>query len=542
MPLSAQATAKVMARKSTRRDAPPRAAKPAKPAKPTSIVAKVKAKAPAGTPAAKNPTSVPLLVPPVVLAAPKPSMKRPRPEEPAPQPSKRLKPDQSISSPPSQKLDVFVFGDGESGELGLGPKAIDGNPPVNVERPRLNRLLDAGAVGVVQVAVGGMHCISLTHDQNIYTWGVNDNGALGRDTTWEAPTRDIDGNSDTEEEDSDLSPKESTPIAVPTDECFGKHAKTYVQVAATDSASFALANDGSVYGWGSFRGNDGVMGFTTADAIDAAKTKMDKKKLQPRPILIPHLKKIKFLATGSDHVLALDHKGDVYAWGSGEQNQLGRRIVQRTRFQALTPCRFGLSKISSVSCGAYHNFAINAKGQVFAWGLNNYGQTGIADGAGEGDACVMKPTLVEALKPYRIKAISGENHHSIACTEDNEVLIWGRCDDSQAGIKLDTLPKDDVMLDSRGRPQILMKPTIIPGLRAVSVTAGIDNSIAITQEGKAYSWGFSDNFRTGLGTQEAVEAPTFLDNADVKGKRLTFAGCGGQFSVLAGPALLEGDY
>jgi regulator of chromosome condensation len=70
----------------------------------------------------------------------------------------------------------------------------------------------------------------------------------------------------------------------------------------------------------------------------------------------------------------------------------------------------------------------------------------------------------------------------------------------------------------------------------VSVTAGIDNSIAITDKGEAYSWGFSANYRTGLGTQDTVGKPTRLENTALLGKRLNFAGCGGLFSVLAGPA------
>lgn len=124
-----------------------------------------------------------------------------------------------------------------------------------MKRPRRNRLLNASTVGVIQIAAGGMHCVSLTHDQKVVTWGVNDNGALGRDTTWEAPTRDIDqeSNSDSDDE-ADLSPKESTPTAIPA-ENFGKVIPTFVQVVALDSASFALTSEGLVYGWGTFRVN-----------------------------------------------------------------------------------------------------------------------------------------------------------------------------------------------------------------------------------------------------------------------------------------------
>lgn len=122
------------------------------------------------------------------------------------------------------------------------------------------------------------------------------------------------------------------------------------------------------------------MGFNTEDAIQAAKTKDDKKKLQRKPVPVLHLTKIKSIATGNNHVVALDSKGKAYAWGAGEQNQLGRRIVERTRYSSVTPCRLALSKIKLIACGTFHSFAIGEDGLVYAWGSNNFGQTGIPDG------------------------------------------------------------------------------------------------------------------------------------------------------------------
>lgn len=179
--------------------------------------------------------------------------KRRRLDEPMPKPAKRFKA-ATLNAPPTKRLDIYVCGDGESGELGLGPKPIDGRKPTNVRRPRRNKLLDAATVGVVQIAAGGMHCVSLTHDQKIVTWGVNDDGALGRDTKWEAPTKDINQGLDSEDSDDegDMNPKESTPAAIPT-EYFGKAVPEFVQVVASDSASFALTSEGLVYGWGTFR-------------------------------------------------------------------------------------------------------------------------------------------------------------------------------------------------------------------------------------------------------------------------------------------------
>jgi regulator of chromosome condensation len=165
---------------------------------------------------------------------------------------KAVAPKVVINEVPKTRLNVFVCGEGSSGELGLGAAKA----AIDVKRPRLNKFLDAQEVGVVQVAVGGMHCLALTHDNKIFTWGVNDQGALGRDTTWDGGYKEIkeDAGSDSDSEDEDdsgLNPRESTPTAIPSSEF--PDGTVFVAVAAADSASFALTDDGQVYGWGTFR-------------------------------------------------------------------------------------------------------------------------------------------------------------------------------------------------------------------------------------------------------------------------------------------------
>ena len=67
-----------------------------------------------------------------------------------------------------------------------------------------------------------------------------------------------------------------------------------------------------------------------------------------------------------------------------------------------------------------------------------------------------------------------------------------------------------------------------------SVAAGTDNSFAVTAEGQVYSWGFSANYQTGLGTTDDIETPTVIENTAIKEQKIVYAGAGGQFSVLAG--------
>lgn len=150
-----------------------------------------------------------------------------------------------LNQAPTKVLAVLVFGNGDAGELGLGPTEQEAS------RPRLNPFLDPNspsALQIVQLDCGGMHTIALTKDSKIVTWGVNDNGALGRMTDWEGVLRDIDENS---EEDGELNPLEATPTPIPT-HSFLPETK-FVQVAAGDSCSLALTDTGFVYGWGTFK-------------------------------------------------------------------------------------------------------------------------------------------------------------------------------------------------------------------------------------------------------------------------------------------------
>lgn len=434
----------------------------------------------------------------------------------------------AINEVPKDVLDIFVFGEGTSGELGLGNQKHDNKKPVDVKRPRLNHNLDAAKVGVVQIACGGMHVVALTHDNNILTWGVNDDRALGRDTTWDGGVRNAD-DSDSDDEDEgfkEMNPKEATPGLVDfRDEVAGTK---FVQVAATDSASFALTEDGRVYGWGTFRGDDGIIGFTETVRV------------QQTPVVVEGLKDIKRLAAGANHVLALDIDGKVLAWGSGGQFQLGRKAITRGGNTGLKPEAVGKftrkHHAVAIAAGSYHSFYIDNYGQLYAWGLNNYSQTGHDDNAGNDAAMVISPKPVAALKGKTLLSIEGGMHHSLATTKDGELLTWGRVDGHQVGHPASVYNEDNTVFDEHNKPRILTEPTRTGrDFKTRFVAAGTDNSFAITDKGAVYSWGFSANYQTGQGTTTDIETPTIIDNTAIRSRDVVWVGAGGQYSIIASP-------
>jgi alpha-tubulin suppressor-like RCC1 family protein len=154
------------------------------------------------------------------------------------------KPRKSAFSPSNAgpQLNVYVFGSGSMGELGLGPRENQRN----VKRPRLNTNLLPREVGVIDIAVGGMHCAAIDGVGRVWTWGVNDQGVLGRDTTWTPENEEMD--SDDEDEET-LNPRESVPGLVD-----GFPEGTIVtKIACGDSVTVAVTSEGKVYAWGTFR-------------------------------------------------------------------------------------------------------------------------------------------------------------------------------------------------------------------------------------------------------------------------------------------------
>ncbi|GBF62946.1 hypothetical protein TMEN_5555 [Trichophyton mentagrophytes] len=449
------------------------------------------------------------------------------------------KTESSISNTiPKLKLNVYVFGSGSSAELGLGPKnAID------VKRPRLNTNLDAEKVGVVDIGAGGMHAAALTHNNHILTWGVNDNCALGRETTWDGGLKDMaDDDESVASDEVELNPREAIPTAIPREK-FPEGTK-FCQVAAGDSATFALTEDGLVYGWGSFVTTEGERGWWNGEHI----------KMQSNPVMIPGLEKIVQISAGNNFCLALDHKGRVFSWGRPEQDQLGRHIRVDRRKTAgnknasidklrndigLVPGLVALPKskrIISIHAGSDHSFAIDSNGDTWTWGLNNFGQTAVNVGAGKGGSTIVRPQKATMLIGQKMKMIQGGRHHSIGITKDGQCLVWGRMDGAQMGIDYSTLHLDDpqVVISERGKPRILLEPTPLPIPNCTFAAAGSDHNVLITSEGKAYTWGINATYQCGQGPDtDDILVATKIDNPSLREKVFSWAGAGGQYSILA---------
>lgn len=67
---------------------------------------------------------------------------------------------------------VYSCGEGSNGRLGIGHSD-------NVSQPRLITTLSAHIVKKIAVHPGGRHCLALTTDGKVYSWGEGEDGKLG---------------------------------------------------------------------------------------------------------------------------------------------------------------------------------------------------------------------------------------------------------------------------------------------------------------------------------------------------------------------------
>jgi alpha-tubulin suppressor-like RCC1 family protein len=168
------------------------------------------------------------------------------------------------------------------------------------------------------------------------------------------------------------------------------------------------------------------------------------------------LNKVKAIAVGNTHSLALKADGTVVAWGT---NGFGQTDIPS-----------GLNGVSTISAGAFHSLALKANGTVVAWGQDFHGQTSVPSGLSN------------------VKAVAAGEAHSLALKVDGTVVAWGENFYGQGSV-----------------------PSWLNGVKAVAV-GGLHN-LALKADGTVVAWGFNNNGQTtvptGLSGVKAIAAGSY---------------------------------
>lgn len=363
-----------------------------------------------------------------------------------------------IPSAPKKRGYVLTCGQGDVGQLGLGEDVM--------ETTKFKQVASLGNK-IVDVHAGGMHSVALDSDGKVWTFGCNDEGALGRPTSNEKD--------------------EGTPKAV--DLPFPA-----VAISAGDSHSAALLDNGDVYAWGAFRDSHGSMGLVVRGREGKA---------CKEPVKVDIGEQAVAVASGGDHLVILSTSGSVFTMGCGEQGQLGRlsqRSASRDARQGfsalLTPARVTLrGAASAVWAGHHASFALQPTGRLLAWGLNNYGQLGIT--GEKRKTALFSPTECDAFGDKTWTCVAVGQHHSLALDDCGVPHAVGRCDYGRLGLG-----------DRPGDAETLEPIPKLQNKKCVSIAAGTCNSFAVTDDGEVYAWGMGSEGQLGTGARNDCGEPS----------------------------------
>ncbi|WP_058911914.1 hypothetical protein [Entomohabitans teleogrylli] len=171
--------------------------------------------------------------------------------------------------------------------------------------------------------------------------------------------------------------------------------------------------DGKVWVWG-FRGSGQSASGTLA--IDSASS----------PSMVPIPNKVTKVTGGIYHLLALDEKGNVWAWGQSGYGEAGRC----NGVYSTSPCNV-LSGVVDIAAGEYTSVMLTESGDVYFMGHCAYSQCG----SGSQTAVVSSPTKVSLAGEKAVK-IGGAYEGTLAITVNGSGVysVWGWGDNEGCGL------------------------------------------------------------------------------------------------------------
>lgn len=235
---------------------------------------------------------------------------------------------------------------------------------------------------IVDIAAGADHCLALTEEGYVYSWGNNEQFQLGRN--FQGCKRD------------GLVPEKIDGL------------ERIKAIGCGSFHSFALSSStGDLVVWG--LNNHQQCGLPTmkASVVDTCRS-------VNKPTIVTSLPKqkdssIKSMLGGEHHSFVRMANGDIYAFGRADFSQLGLETTADA--DIATPTRVtGLKDIVQIDSGTYHALAVDHMGRVFTWGFGEM----LALGTGtEDDVC--QPYLLDSkrLDGYKVLSVAAGAQHSV---------------------------------------------------------------------------------------------------------------------------------
>jgi uncharacterized repeat protein (TIGR02543 family) len=262
------------------------------------------------------------------------------------------------------------------------------------------------------------------------------------------------------------------------------------------------------------------------------------------------------ISTGINHTLALNSDGLLFAWGNNGNGQLG---LSRSDFYFSDQPRVvrinqmeNDEKIISIAAGGNHSLIATNKGSVYSWGNNEFGQLGLASNSQsivEIPTKITFPSSIGTDIPIKVFAtgyyykIGGSNtdyfnniQYSLALTNNGKVFSWGSNENYQLG--------DSTSIDKKN-PTLITFPGLLENEKVINISPGEKHVLALTSFGRVYAWGEGSYGELGAGSITRAKTPFRINfpmlNAEEK---IVSISAGKQHSLVAtseGKLLAWGD-
>lgn len=310
---------------------------------------------------------------------------------------------------------VYATGYGAGGRLGIGGTE-------SVSCPTLLESLHHVFIKKVVVNSGGKHCLALSAEGEVYSWGEGDDGKLGH------------GNKSSCER----------PRVIEV-----LRGKEVVDVACGGAHSACITASGELYTWG--KGRYGRLGHGDSDD-----------QLRPKKVEALFGWRVRCVACGSGdaQTLCVTEDDCVWSWGDGDYGKLGRGGSEGCKVPLRVDVLQGLGVVR-VECGSQFSVALTLSGTVYTWGKGDYHRLGHGT-----DDHVRRPKKVAALQGKKVVCIAVGSLHCVACTDSGEVFTWGDNDEGQLG---------DGSINAIQKPRLV---SVLQGKKINRVSCGSAHTVA----------------------------------------------------------------
>ena len=203
-------------------------------------------------------------------------------------------------------------------------------------------------------------------------------------------------------------------------------------------------------------------------------------------------------------------------WGIGNEGQLGTgSIVKkgiRHVYEELHPVELNTTPytISKLVFGQVHSLAVTDCGKLMAWGSKEYGKLGVPVDVGtsskEDGAVVLAPHVVEALEHETIVDAACTGAYSLALTESGGVYSWGWGGSFMSGVGA-LGHGDEKSHEMPTKIQALEED----GVRISKISVGEKHCLALSDDGEIWAWGNGEYGRMGNGDSDSMLAPEPLE-------------------------------